>query len=397
MNKPKLLLITAISPFPTDSGGSVRVWHTLDNLAQKYEIHFFSFKPINYQLSHNEKQFLRRKTHFFYFFDLFDERNFNDFFSHGQPFWFTPWYSDELKLFISNYVKFNDISFAQVEFTQLLYLIDVLPKNIQATFVAHDISTISFFRRAQETIFSKKKFLFFILCLQIWWYEKKYLPKYRHVIAMSHSDKKTLQQHYGVKNAIVVPNGIEYVESKFIKLMRHKPIKLGYIGAFAHPPNEMAVRFFITKIAPLLEKSGLNYQFFYVGKNDFCLFQTIIGEAHLKEPERIINLGFVDNAADFYHQIDCLVTPIFSGSGTRLKILEALGYGLPVISTSIGAEGIILQSEQLQCANSAIEFQQKIIICDEQLRQGIKYDNQDLKKQYLWKEIFNVYLEKDKK
>ena len=388
--KPKLLFISAISPFPNDSGGAVRTWHTLDNLAKYFSVYFIFFKPINYQLSSAEEKWLQEKTAFYHFIDLIDQRRVGDFLSNGQPFWFTPWYSDELKLILHRLIEKENIEKVQIDFTQLLYLYDYLPKECQTIFVAHDISTVSFARRAMTEKKLKRKILFLGLCWQIWWYERKYLPKYDLVIAMSANDEKMIKQDFKVKHTLIVPNGIDKVINHKTKNEFHLPIRLGYIGAFAHPPNEEAVKFFITQIAPILEQKNIDYCFYYAGKNDSEKINQFIREAKLKFPEKIINLGFVEKTDDFYQEIDCLITPIFSGSGTRLKILEALGYDLPAISTTVGAEGIDTNSAQLKIADTPEEFIEAILITQNELIQKKFYDNSFMK-QYLWENIFEQY------
>ncbi|MDO5561889.1 MAG: glycosyltransferase [bacterium] len=381
--KPKLLFVSAISPFPTDSGGSVRTWHTLDNLAKYFSIYFISFKPLAYELNETEKKWLKEKTVFYHFVELIDQRRVGDFFSNGQPFWFTPWYSDEFKLIIRNLIIKEKIEKIQIDFTQLLYLFNYLPKQSQKIFVAHDISTVSFARRAMEAKKIKRRMLFLGLCWQIWWYEKKYLSKYNLVLAMSQNDAQILKEDFNVKNILVIPNGIDQVK-RIDKINENNKASfdLGYIGAFSHPPNEEAVKFFITKIAPILEKNNFDYNFYYAGKNDSQKFQQFIKEAQLKQPERIINLGFVEKTEEFYQKTNCLITPIFSGSGTRLKILEALGFGLPVISSTIGAEGINLNSAQLKIANEPKEFYQKIVETKKEIQKNVAYDNCEIMEKY---------------
>jgi len=77
------------------------------------------------------------------------------------------------------------------------------------------------------------------------------------------------------------------------------------------------------------------------------LVKKIILSSQLKNKTKIINLGYVKKSKDFYQQIDCLLAPLFVGSGTRIKILESLSFARPVISTQIGAEGIQLRNPLL--------------------------------------------------
>lgn len=68
-------------------------------------------------------------------------------------------------------------------------------------------------------------------------------------------------------------------------------------------------------------------------------------------------LGYVESVDVVYDMCDCMVVPLFSGSGQRVKILEAFSKGMPVITTAVGAEGIEYQDgEEIIVANNVSEF-----------------------------------------
>jgi glycosyltransferase involved in cell wall biosynthesis len=101
----------------------------------------------------------------------------------------------------------------------------------------------------------------------------------------------------------------------------------------------------------------------------------------------LINLGKVKNLKDFYQKIDCLITPIFSGSGSRIKILESLSFSVPIISSPIGAEGININSDYLQIAATPLEYL-------ESLRKINQLNPSQLNQQLeplLWKNIYKKY------
>jgi glycosyltransferase involved in cell wall biosynthesis len=319
--KPKLLLISAISPFPQTSGGATRIYHNIVELSKKYSITFITFNSP-------DNDFYKKYTEKFINLDLHPKSLFTPI-----PFRFSEWYSPELLTLINK----QNFDLVQVEFSQLLYLANHFSAKTLTRFVSHDISSISFYRRIFETknIFKIITALFF--WLQIYFYEKQYLPKFNKIFTVSQTDHDLLQRHFNLPST-VVPNGISQIN--FLSKKPSSVLRIGYIGSFSHPPNKFAVSYFIDKIAPKLS----NFQFFLAGNNpDF---------SH----PLATNLGMVSDLKDFYSKIDVLVAPIFSGSGTRIKILEALSYGVPVISTTIGAEGLNIQSKYLQIANSPSEF-----------------------------------------
>jgi glycosyltransferase involved in cell wall biosynthesis len=385
MTKPKLLFICAIAPFPTQSGGSVRTYQTLKHLSGQFDIYFISFRADTKSLTADELKFLHQTTKFYYFLPLYDVRNIYSFFSHGQPFWFTPWYSEELKLLIKRLEQKEHFSLVQVDFSQLLYLAPFLPAQAKKIFMAHDLSTVSFYRRALEAS-GLKRVLFLILWWQIWWYEKKYLPQYNLVGAMSQPDQKTLHQHFAPQKTLLVPNGV--AEIKMLPSPPSPPLNLGFIGPFGHTPNAYAVKFFIFKIAPLLEKAHFPYRYYLAGQNDPALIKTWLKQAKLQCPKFIINLGFVLNLKNFYSRLHILLVTLHSGSGTRLKILEALSFGKTVISTPLGAQGIDVSPPQLQLATTPKDFLSLLLAHSKSPPPSC--DPNELKK-YLWSNIFQNY------
>jgi glycosyltransferase involved in cell wall biosynthesis len=129
---------------------------------------------------------------------------------------------------------------------------------------------------------------------------------------------------------------------------------LGLIGSFSHPPNLEAFRFCCSRILPLLEKNQIKFKFYLAGENNPELIKNVVNQ-FLKDPTQIINLGFVKDVKYFYQAIDLLIAPLFAGSGTRIKILESLSFGRPVLTTKIGAEGIKINNPFLQIIPSREE------------------------------------------
>jgi len=215
--KPKLLLISAISPTPQNSGGATRISNTIKELSKYYEIDFVTFNDSSFKLQSKK-------------------------FKLKIPYWFSPWYSSELISHISKLIKKNHYDIIQIEFSQLLYLVKYLPKDTPRIFTAHDISSISFYRRIFENKPSLLKIIFrWLLFLQIYFYEKKYLPKFDTIISVSEKDQQTLKKYLPNKKILCLPNGIDKID--FLKKSPSKILKLGYIGSFTHTPNLNAVKY----------------------------------------------------------------------------------------------------------------------------------------------------------
>lgn len=113
----------------------------------------------------------------------------------------------------------------------------------------------------------------------------------------------------------------------------HIPIRLFHLGAMNWEPNQDAIRWFISEWVPRLHQQFQELTFHFAGKGMPAAFVNM-GSSH------IFCHGEVPDASAFMQQYDVLVVPLRHGSGLRIKILEAMALGIPVISTRKGAEGI---------------------------------------------------------
>jgi glycosyltransferase involved in cell wall biosynthesis len=390
--KEKLLIVSAISPFPKTSGGAVRIYNTIKYLSEKFELYFIFFIPQDSSLNSDELSFLKEKTRFFTYFYQKPKKDYFSFINEFQPYWFSDWNDDEIKIFLPKFIRENQISKVQIEFTQLLYLSSYIPSTVKKIFVAHDISTVSFWRRLFELRNPFTFFVHFVRWIEIYLYEKYYLPMYDLIVTMSENDKKILAKNFKIKNILVKPNGIDGIN--FLEKKADKVINLGYIGSFNHPPNRTAITYFINKIAPLLEKNKINFRYFIAGADNPADIKKIVNHSFLKNKRKIINLGKVEKVEEFYKKIDIMIAPIFSGSGTRIKILEALSFGVPVITSAIGAEGININNKYLSIANGKNEFINEIIKFtkkNSKLNEAEQIKLKNLIKPLLWKNIFANY------
>jgi polysaccharide biosynthesis protein PslH len=115
-------------------------------------------------------------------------------------------------------------------------------------------------------------------------------------------------------------------------------------------PNLEGADWFIDKVLPMLQ---VKMPFISVSIAGREIPDRMM---HLQKPNLHI-LGEVDNARDFLLNHTALIAPLFSGSGIRVKIIEAMALGIPVISTTIGAEGInCIHGKDILIANTPEEF-----------------------------------------
>ena len=167
------------------------------------------------------------------------------------------------------------------------------------------------------------------------------------VLACSREDAEGMTELYGIDRSkvIVVPNGVDVNEVRPVEdaeareairsrleLTPGRPAAF-FIGSF-HPPNTEAAEFILGRVAPDLPEAD----FLIAGK----VCQSFEG---LDVPPNVRMLGLVEEQtkADLFAGTDVALNPMFSGSGTNLKMLEHLAAGQPIVTTPAGARGLDLE------------------------------------------------------
>ncbi len=171
------------------------------------------------------------------------------------------------------------------------------------------------------------------------------------VVVCSDIDRRRLGMH----NCAVVPNGYPCPERSVGRLTVAKPPVLTFHGTLGHPPNVDAARFLVERIAPCVWAAVPDARIRLVGRHD-----RRVGVLHA--PPRVTVTGYVEDISEELARADLVVVPLRYGGGTRLKILEAFAHGIPVVSTSIGAEGLgVRDGVELLIGDDPEEFAGKCV------------------------------------
>jgi len=198
-------------------------------------------------------------------------------------------------------------------------------------------------------------------------------------------DFKRLKHIAPDSNIKVVPNGVDtsYFARKTPYSYKYNDgvVKLLFVGGLGWYPNKKAIIHFVKDIWPKLRGKGIEFTFTVAGR----------GEIHelniaMASDDRINALGFVEDIRPVLESHDLFVCPIRDGGGTKLKILDALAMGIPIIAYPEACEGIdLVYGEDIIVANSTEEFVDKILqaIADEKLLLSISSRGVDkINKQY---------------
>lgn len=194
-------------------------------------------------------------------------------------------------------------------------------------------------------------------------FEKYIANKIGSIYLCSEVDKNKFLKRNPSTKIQIIPN-VYRIPSKIIPKNKSADKKsILFIGSLNYKPNTDAIDYFINSIwTPYLKTKG--YKFIIAGR---LPHESLIKTCLKNEITLISNPPDIE---PLYKDTDLLVVPIRTGGGTRIKILEAFGYGRPVVSTSIGAEGIdVCNGKQLMLADDPRSFSEACIkvLNDEEL------------------------------
>lgn len=163
--------------------------------------------------------------------------------------------------------------------------------------------------------------------------EDKIVPKFDDIYVCSEMDRGLLSQRFPSSDIFVVPNVVD-APNRFTA-SPGDPFTFLFVGSLGYPPNRDAVLFFCADIVPRLRKIATRpFRVQIVGMKADAVLKNLDNGGDVQV------VGAVPDVTPFYEKAGAAIVPLRAGGGTRIKILEAFSHTLPVISTSIGAEGL---------------------------------------------------------
>jgi len=167
-------------------------------------------------------------------------------------------------------------------------------------------------------------------------WERRYLSKCENIITISKRDKRELALHISVDRIHVLENGVdhEYFDPAVFAPYEERD-EIIFSGVMDYEPNHDAAVYLIKEIWPKLRKRVQNYKLKIIGRNPKSSLIDIA-----KNYKDVVVTGEVDDIRKEMVGAKVMICPIRLGAGMKNKILEAFAMGIPVVSTTEGAEGI---------------------------------------------------------
>jgi len=331
-----VLMLTQVLPYPPDSGPKVKTWNVIKYLAQRHEVTLASFVRGDQSEDVRHLERYCRAVHTV---------------PMHRGIWRDLWYA------VASLFRNEPFLMVRDDRKAMRDLVDRLTAEVR-----FDIAHADQMNMAQYAarVAGAGKILdlhnaLWLLYQRLWstmepgprrWmlgrdvrllkrYEGQMCREFDAVLAVSEHDRAALEKAAGRSlDVTVVPIAVDTDEITVVHReagSRH----ILHIGTMYWPPNVEGVKWFVQEVYPLVRRQCPDVQFDVVGSRPSAELLAL-NEAGLG-----VNVtGYVADPAPYLRRAALMVVPLHAGSGMRVKILNALAQGIPVVSTTLGAEGI---------------------------------------------------------
>lgn len=338
----RLLWVKGGKLFPVDTGGKIRTYNILKNLARTNDVTFLSYYPGARDVEYErelEREFpgavgvaipepggrIGQLVH--YGLRLL----------HHAPYSVTKYTDAAVKAAILRLFRERTFDVAVCDFL-LVSLNFPRETAVPTVLFQHNVESSLWKRQAALERNPVKRAFFTLEAAKMYRYEQKAITRFDGVIAVSDYDRDLMRTMDASARIDVVPTGVD-VRHFIPGSVPRSATNVVFLGSMDWPPNIDGVEYFCESVWPRVIAAEPGARFRVVGR---------------RPPERIKRLasesveivGGVDDVRPALHDAAVFVVPLRIGGGTRLKIYEAMAAGVPIVSTTIGAEGLDVTSDR---------------------------------------------------
>jgi GT2 family glycosyltransferase len=353
---PERLRVLFVSPYPINPpthGGAVFMSQTLAELARLAETHVVGMLDWTWQETDNRKlaefcassEWIARPTGRTRGSASLTPHAVREFRDH------------DFEWLIHRQLLLRRIDVLQLEYTPLAqYRCDF--RRIPTALFEHDVSFQSIARGFGHSISATAEMKARMEYLRMLRYELRVLPAFDQVQVCTAVNRRYLLGFLPRMAARLRPGLRAGIDTRRYSLpaVAREPATLLFVGSFRHDPNRAAVDWFVHEVLPLVLRRRPDARLILVGSDPPPAHTYADYSANLEM------LGCVDDVRGPMSRYAAFVCPILSGSGVRVKLLEAFAAGIPVVSTTIGAEGLAaVDGEYCSLADAPAAFAERVV------------------------------------
>ena len=357
----RILMIGDQMPFPAVSGGSQRVYHLLERAGREHEVTYVA--PIDGEYTAEVATEMgricarvvpvpvKRQSPLAHLPGLLAHT------ATGKPPELHFHCSQALLARVGEVAREQEFDLAHVEHSHMALALEAMPATLQqrSLLVLQNVEFETFARiaRMEPGLGAKARAFANSAMLRRW--EPRYAEHFRLCAAMSAVDRDLMLRANPRLDVEVVPNGVDSKRLRPLPRPEGGPA-LVFVGTMSYAPGADAATYFCREVLPLVRRQMPQVELWLVGADPPPAVRR------LEAIEGVHVTGRVPDVKDYYARSALSVVPLRAGGGTRLKILEAMALGRPVVSTGLGAEGLdAVDGEHLRIADEPPAFAAAVV------------------------------------
>lgn len=330
----RILMLTPYLPWPLNSGGQIRTYNLLKNLAHKHEISLFSFIRDD-----DERKYIGKLKPYCRKIVLFKRTQ-------------SPWairnillagltpYPFLVCIYLSTAAKdalrqeLNQEKYDIIHAETFYVMPNIPATKIPTLLVEQTIEYLGYQTYTDQTAMPFLRPMLYVDVIKLKFWEKLFWKKADHLVTMSAEDRDWIKRMVPQAQVSTVANGIDVEYFKDTPVKRPKFPTVLFVGNYKWLPNVDAAKYIAYEIWPDIYRQIPESELKIVGRD---ATDAIL---KLNKIPGVKVIGEVNDIREALGSAHVMLAPIRNGRGTRYKILEAMAAGLPVVSTSLGIEGI---------------------------------------------------------
>ncbi len=379
-------------PFPPDNGSKIRIYHLLRALGQRHEVTLLSFVEAGASVcSEHAPSFCRVADAVPRIeFQPRRARALTGLFS-GDPRSVVDTYSAQMMQEVKHHLA------------QTQYDVIIASEIVTAPYARADMRIPKILDELQVSVirdqYSGAKRIDARLRHGLTWlkmrgYVQRTLRRFDGYTVVSEKERSNLQSIAPTDSAVaIIPNGVD-TEALSPSMHKRQSQRLIFNGALTYGANYDAMQFFLSSMWPQIRAQQPDVHLQITGKTDGVNLNALTFTDHVEFT------GYLSSVHAAVAQSTVCVVPLRIGGGTRLKILEAMALGTPVVATSKGAEGLnVRHEENILIADEPVEFAAQVVrlLRDADLCERLAHNARALvEQQYDWNQIgkqFTTFIE----
>lgn len=335
----RILFVTSRLPFPPREGHQLRAWHLLQALAAQHEVTLLSFARRDDDLAAAEQ--MRPRLAGLETFPIEAERSkaalaaalLRGTFG-SEPFVAAKYASKAMFERIAALAP--GMHAVHFDMLPLMRYADAVPAKVPVVYNAHNVEHLLLETRARLESNPLARLFLQRQVPKLAAFERDACRRAKLVLACSGTDAQQLRPLAPGTRVAIVPNGVD-LEGNVPARTPPAKARLVFVGQMGWFPNRDGVEWFLHEVFPRVLMLRPDAEFVLVGKADGL-------EVPAEVASHVTIAGFVPDLRPVVHAAAVYVVPLRAGSGTRLKVLEAMALGKAIVTTTIGSEGIVLRN-----------------------------------------------------